>query len=101
MNNELNEDAEKLPTLKAHATALDAFINSPAHAGFKEACAIELQNVDCAILNFEPSSINDVFELFKLYGQRRELSTKSYQFEVAYDGLKTRIADAERAIQKS
>lgn len=100
-SSEINPDVEKLPTLKAHAIALDAFINSPAHAGYKEACSAELANVDTAILSFEPMSINDVFELFKLYGQRRELSVKAHQFEVAYDGLKTRIAEAERAIQKS
>ena len=96
---EINPDVEKLPTLREHLVALEAFIASPAHAGYVEACKTELEIINESILIQEPNNPNDVIELLKLYGMRRAAQPLPDRFKVAYDDLKARIEQVERETQ--
>jgi hypothetical protein len=98
---ELNPDVERLPKLKLHLAALEAFIDSPAHEGYLEGCKTEIAQVEYEIASFEPCNQDQFLELAKLYGMRRALLPLPNRFQDARDILKSRIDEVEQHIKSS
>jgi len=76
---------------KKHLVALEAFIASPAHAGFVTAREYDVKTLHDAILMVEPEDRKTEIEGFKLRGELRYAETMVKTFEDARVSLKARI----------
>lgn len=92
---------EKEERFKAHLTALDAFIVSPAHAAYVAGKETERGLIESQILMGDVVDIPTLFEHLKLRGQLQVTLFDITQFETARTSLITQleqIADEKQSM---
>jgi hypothetical protein len=76
---------------RGHLAALEAFIASPAHAGYIAAIEREIEETKNAIVAIVPDSIENFVELCQQKGELRLLESELTRFEDARVSLGSRI----------
>jgi hypothetical protein len=89
--------SEELTKKRKHLEALDAFLVSPAHEGYKIAIQAEIEANKDAQVAITPDSIRDFVELCQQKGELRLLESELTRFEDARAVLGNRIDEMVEA----